>query len=97
LSTLSPTPTAIPRDPGFTVDADPSGQRDGLRDLVAAIIHAAVKDLSPSHYRGWRQAQASAEEFFWGEDSNFTVLASYLDLDADMLRSRLLKKRRSTL
>jgi hypothetical protein len=96
---LSPTPTAIPRDPGFTVDADPRGQRDEFRALAADVIRHAVADYThacpkkPSRQHRWRDQFDSAQQFLFGppSESTFELMAAWLNLEPEMIRSRLRK------
>jgi hypothetical protein len=99
---LSPTPTAIPRDPGFTVDADGYDPADPERKLIAEVLRHAVKDYSRPKPRGpdrsngrrWVVRHESAVRFFEGppSESSFEFLCSSLGMDPNTVRSRLRRK-----
>jgi hypothetical protein len=95
VSTLSPTPTAIPRDPGFTVDADGYDPADPERKLISDLISGAINDYrrrKPKHATNllrWQTRRDVAERFLFApaEESNFEWMAYVMGMDPEAIRS----------
>jgi hypothetical protein len=103
MSTLSPTPTAIPRDPGFTVDADGYDPVDPERKLISDLISGAINDYRrrkpqhPTNLLRWQVRRDSAERFLFApaDESNFEWLAYVLGMDPEEIRSGVLSRLRN--
>lgn len=61
----------------------------GERDMIAAVVLKAVKDLSGKGKGTSRQTRQEAQAWIFGDRTSFAEMVSWLGWDADAIRQKL--------